>query len=397
MEIFSNIIYNCILPVLEFFRHMLGNYGWAILAVTVVFKLVLLPLSIKQSINAKKSQEGLSKIKPKLDNLKKDFEQKKEKYKDDPAKLLDMQKDFQAKLFEMYKSNGGFNPLSGCLPMLAQFPILLALFWTFSQSPFQASIMDVGLSATDKAPTHQTDKTYQSKKVNFIGANGRRGQFRLETDIPDNKKLIVGESYNLQIKQISGDTEIIIEPADFYWNILASNQKPTTYPSKQYLDSINEATEHWYDGVIQLEDTETPWEKKLTALKPTDGKFSLEAIMMNDRARQPFLFIKDLGHVGLYDAPSKTIHWDMIILWLLVVGSFAVSSKFMSGQAPQMPSLDNNQEKIQKNIQMMLPLMFGVIFAFIPVPGAVFVYFLITNVFQTAQTVLINKFTKAQS
>lgn len=95
----------------------ISAYAVAIIITTIIFKLILLPLSLKQTNSMKKIQE----IQPKLAELQK-------KYKNDPQTL-------QAKTMELYKENK-VNPFGGCLPLLIQMPIIIAFFRVL-QDPVQ--------------------------------------------------------------------------------------------------------------------------------------------------------------------------------------------------------------------------------------------------------------------
>ncbi|MCL1873342.1 MAG: YidC/Oxa1 family membrane protein insertase [Clostridiales bacterium] len=87
----------------------LPNYALAILLFTIIIKTVLYPLSIKQM----RSTREMQKVQPKITEIN-------EKYKNDPQKK-------NAELAKIYQEEG-INPLSGCLPLLLQMPILFALF-----------------------------------------------------------------------------------------------------------------------------------------------------------------------------------------------------------------------------------------------------------------------------
>lgn len=98
-----------IFMIVEFFYGLLGNFGLAILALTVVVKLVMFPL-------ANKSYESLSKMRtlqPKMEEIKK-------KFKDDPQKQ-------QQETMALYQREK-INPLAGCLPILVQIPVFYALY-----------------------------------------------------------------------------------------------------------------------------------------------------------------------------------------------------------------------------------------------------------------------------
>jgi len=95
--------------VLEFFFGLVGNFGVAILLLTVAVKLVLFPL-------ANKAYESMSRMR----NLQPKMEEIRAKHKEDPAKQ-------QQEIMAMYQREK-VNPLAGCWPMLVQIPIFYALY-----------------------------------------------------------------------------------------------------------------------------------------------------------------------------------------------------------------------------------------------------------------------------
>ncbi len=95
--------------VLEWLHGLVGNWGWAIVLVTLLIKLILFPLSYKGMM----SMQKLKDLAPQMKELK-------EKYAKEPQKM-------NAKMMEMYKKNGA-NPMGGCLPMLLQIPIFFAIY-----------------------------------------------------------------------------------------------------------------------------------------------------------------------------------------------------------------------------------------------------------------------------
>lgn len=95
--------------LLSYFYKLLGNFGVAILLLTVLIKLLLLPLAYK----GYKGMNRLKEMQPRMQVLR-------EKFKDDTAA-------FQKNLMEMYKKEG-VNPLAGCLPLLLQMPVFFALY-----------------------------------------------------------------------------------------------------------------------------------------------------------------------------------------------------------------------------------------------------------------------------
>jgi YidC/Oxa1 family membrane protein insertase len=95
--------------ILAWIYDIVGNYGLSIIVLTVVIKVVLLPLGVKQI----KSMQAMQSIQPKVKELQKKYKGNKEKVQQETMKL--------------YKE-AGVNPLGGCLPLLLQFPILIAMY-----------------------------------------------------------------------------------------------------------------------------------------------------------------------------------------------------------------------------------------------------------------------------
>ena len=94
---------------------LLGNWGWAIIAIVVVLKALLFPLSAKQY----QSMAKMRAVQPRIEALK-------ERYGDDRQKFAMAQ-------MELYKKEK-INPAAGCLPMLIPIPIFLALYWVLVES-----------------------------------------------------------------------------------------------------------------------------------------------------------------------------------------------------------------------------------------------------------------------
>lgn len=97
--------------ILEFFHDHVGlSWGFSIVALTVVVRLVLLPLTIKQF----KSMQRLAKLQPELKKIQ-------EQHKGDPERR-------NKEMMRFYKENK-VNPFASCLPLLAQLPVFLSLFY----------------------------------------------------------------------------------------------------------------------------------------------------------------------------------------------------------------------------------------------------------------------------
>jgi YidC/Oxa1 family membrane protein insertase len=95
--------------LLAWLYDLTGNFGFAIIILTIVFRIVLLPLGIKQI----KSMQAMQALQPKIKEIQKKYKGNKQKVQEQTMKL-----------YQEY----GVNPLGGCLPLLLQFPILIAMY-----------------------------------------------------------------------------------------------------------------------------------------------------------------------------------------------------------------------------------------------------------------------------
>ncbi len=109
-------LYNFLARILTGLYDLTGNFGLAIIGITILTKIVTLPLTLKQD----KSMRAMKEIQPEIEKLK-------AKYKDEPKVL-------NQKTMELYKEKK-INPAGGCLPLLIQMPILFALFGVLRTNP----------------------------------------------------------------------------------------------------------------------------------------------------------------------------------------------------------------------------------------------------------------------
>lgn len=133
--------------------YLVGNFGWAVILVTIIIKLILFPLVWPSLKSAKKIRE----IQPKLNKLK-------EKYGKDKQAMAKAQ-------MELYKQEG-INPLSGCLPQILQIVVLLLFFSAFN--------MVTGFSGRTKGsveqinaqliPSFRIDENFKFN-LNFFGSD----------------------------------------------------------------------------------------------------------------------------------------------------------------------------------------------------------------------------------
>ncbi|WP_152657873.1 membrane protein insertase YidC [Oceanobacillus sp. CFH 90083] len=105
-----------------------GNYGIAIVLITIIIRFVLMPFFIRQAKNSKDSQKKMAVMKPEMDQIQKNY-----KGKSSTEDQLNMQRE----LSELYKKHD-FNPVkmaAGCLPLLLQMPILIGFYYAIMRTP----------------------------------------------------------------------------------------------------------------------------------------------------------------------------------------------------------------------------------------------------------------------
>jgi YidC/Oxa1 family membrane protein insertase len=95
--------------LLQYIHDYVGNWGWTIVLVTILIKLILYPLSYKGMVSMNKLKE----LSPRIKEIQ-------EKYKNDKQKS-------GAKMMEFYKKEG-VNPMGGCLPILLQIPVFFSIY-----------------------------------------------------------------------------------------------------------------------------------------------------------------------------------------------------------------------------------------------------------------------------
>ncbi|RDI43188.1 membrane protein insertase YidC [Falsibacillus pallidus] len=102
-----------------------GNYGIAIIIITILIRTILLPLTLKTYKNQQQMKSKMEVLKPEMDKI-----QKKLKAEKSPEK----QRELQAEMMGLYKKHG-VNPLNmGCLPILIQMPIWMGLYYAIRSS-----------------------------------------------------------------------------------------------------------------------------------------------------------------------------------------------------------------------------------------------------------------------
>lgn len=331
---------NIMLPILDFFYGIVPSYGFGIIALTLVVRLAVYPLSAGQIRNMRKMRITQPLMKKRQEEIQK-------KYKDNPQKQ-------QEEMGKMMQEFG--NPLAGCLPLLLQMPILFALFATLRGSPFSDINYTVDVQVFPQEQIERiVPQPYSTKAQNVFVSEGNHQQ--VTAILPTGNKLAVGENEKIELQTPEGKSlETLVAEYE------ASNIQPKWEITKgQERISINENGE-------------------VTALAVGDA--SIKVTIPGIAANKGFLFIEALGRTGVTGEGGK-IHWDILAM-VLFFGLSIYLNQELSGSGQS-----NSGNEQQQTVNKITPIIFSGMFLFFPLPAGVLMYIVLANVFQTIQTVIL--------
>lgn len=104
-------------------------WGWAIIALTLIIRIFLLPLAIKQI----RSMRSMQALQPKIKEIQKKHKVSRDLMKKDPDQYRAKKQKLNEEMMALYQKEG-VNPAASCLPLLAQAPVFIALFWVLRES-----------------------------------------------------------------------------------------------------------------------------------------------------------------------------------------------------------------------------------------------------------------------
>ncbi len=332
---------NVMLPIIDLFYSIVPSYGLAIVALTLVVRFALYPLSAGSIRNMRRMRI----VQP---LMQKRMQEVKERYKDDPQKQQE----------EMMKTQQEFgNPLAGCLPLLVQMPVLLALFATLRGSPFSSANYTVNLQIF---PAEQIERiqpqAFATQPQNIYVSDGEH--VKVAAILPGGNKMAVGETIKIEYQTPDGKP---------FQQLLAEHPETKLVPE-------------W--KVTKGEDrVKIDPEGNIQALQP--GDVTITASIPGLAADKGFLFIDALGRVGAID-PDGTVHWDIVAM-IVAFGVSLYVSQILSGQN------STNANPQQDTVNKITPVIFSGMFLFFPLPAGVLMYMVIGNIFQTLQTYILSR------
>ncbi len=338
-----DLISRSMLFLLENLKLVVGNYGWAIVVLTILVRVALWPLSASQT----KSMQMMQILQPKMKQLQ-------DRYKADPQKL-------QAEMMKLYKEYK-FNPLGGCLPMLVQFPIFIGLYWALYNPHFMAFGDPTFLRFIHLKHTSVVSHAGLSfdGKMNIAEKQGGFMGFGRDRIVADAQmKVILTDGKTLSLKVPDPNKILTVLPKspqpDIPLTILVSFEKLG-------LDGYQNMTKAIDMTVVNAATKEA---EKIEFV-PQKGNNMLQTT---------------LPTVGGKDVP----HFDVLFLVILFALTSVWSQKLMSAQTP---STGNQQ---QQQLMKLMPLMFSFVLLIFPIPSGALLYMDTNSLFQIFQTWYLQK------
>lgn len=333
---------NIMLPILDFFYGIVPSYGFGIIALTLVIRLALYPLSAGQIRNMRKMRITQPLMKERQEEIQR-------KFKNDPKK----QQEEMAKLMQEFG-----NPLAGCLPLLFQMPILFALFATLRGSPF-ADInytTDIQILPPDQIE-RIVPQPYATKPQNIFVDEGVH--YPISAILPAGNRVGVGDRIDIAFQTAEGKS----------LDQLVADRPNSDLTPQLSVTKGSERIEVREDGTLE-------------AIAP--GEATVQGTIPGIAANKGFLFIKALGQVGV-TAEDGSINWDILGMILFFGVSIYINQELSGSSSGGGGSSAQQQQTVNK----ITPLIFSGMFLFFPLPAGVLMYIVMANIFQTIQTVIL--------
>lgn len=332
-----NIINQAMLYLLNTLHDFVHSYGLAIVLLTILIRAVLWPLNSSQTRSMRKMQE----LQPKLKALQ-------EKYKDNPQKM-------QESLMKFYKENS-FNPMAGCLPLLVQLPIFIALYGVLSSPQFLAETVNESFLGL----------TNLSKTLQSHAGKSMDGTFNVERD----DYFIGAQTATLTYTDGKTTEQGVKDPNA----LIHFTPKPVRigYPVRMVLDLKALDLSEDYKNLVR----------------------SVTLLVINGKSREMERIRFDSVNGTLTQevptAPAKSgMNMDVLVLILIYATLTLLYQQMMTGRQPK-PAKDDPAAAMQSPAMKLMPLMFVVMMFFFPIPAGAMIYLVVTTALMLIQTMWVN-------
>ena len=326
------------IELLKGLAHFVGNYGIAIIVLTIIVRIALWPLNVSQQ----RSMKTMQTLQPKMKAIQ-------DRYKNDPQKM-------QQKMMEFYKEHK-FNPMGGCLPLLIQMPIFILLYSALMSPQFIQMAGDTSFLFVNRLDT-------TLRATAGISNDGVMGASQYDN-------FILGKTAKVVLKNNDVLDNVKIDKPNIALEIQGKLVPGENIEFKMSLDHLDLKFSQ-LDNIATAEMSITDLNTKETE------KVNFE--------RKEGLLIASVPSIAV----QRSFHWDILVLIALFGLTMYLSQKIMMSTQNN-SSQDPTQQAIQKSMGTFMPIMIIGTFIIIPIPAGVFLYLITSNLIQILQTVIVNK------
>jgi len=322
---------------LSLLAKFVGNYGLAIILLTIIVRAAMWHLNVQQQ----RSMKMMQTLQPKLKAIQ-------DRYQSNPQVM-------QQKMMEFYKEHK-FNPMGGCLPLLIQMPIFILLYSALISPQFIQVAGD----------------------QHFLFVKSLATTMRATAGISDNGVLGAAKGDTF----ILGNTATVYLPDETLKNVKVTDPAQGVEIQGELIPGKD------VDLAVSLDHIKLKFSQQ-----DKIEKADLTVTNSNIRENETITFVRD-GGVLKATVPTtpvnKTLHWDVILLIVLFAITMFISQKIMMAMN-KTDSTDPTQQALQKSMGTFMPLMIIATFVIIPIPAGVLLYLITSNIIQILQTIIINK------
>lgn len=329
--------------LLSTLHSLVGNYGLAIVLLTVLIRVVLWPLNSAQTRSMRKMQE----LQPKLKALQ-------EKYRDNPQKM-------QEAMMKFYSENS-FNPMAGCLPMLVQLPIFIGLYGALSSPHFLAETVHEKFLFLNNL----------SSTLHSHAGEPLDGKFNVEkndTFSADKSVKLVMNDGSVQEQEVSDAQHLI--------RVFPKPMMPGQ-PVTMTLDFSKLGLSDDYKTLVRSADV-------LVVNNQSHELEKVEFVNQNGKLTQ-----KVATAATSSQDPIQNIRLDVLTLIVIYGALTLLYQKVMTPKTTAAAKDDPAAAAMQSPAMKLMPLMFVVMMFFIPIPAGALIYLVVTTAMMFIQTLWVN-------
>ncbi len=363
----------------------IANIGLCIIVFTIVIKMIMLPMTLKQQRFTKLSAV----MNPEIQAI-----QKKYKNKKDQDSVMKMNKEMSA-IYEKY----GTSPTGGCLQLLIQMPIILALYGVISNIPQYVEDVDYMYKAASSQVIESVDEFYDINELDNItdGKDDTDIDKLLETYYKTKDEVFDKDSSLDKLKE--DFINVSVSNSDLWDQIYASYDD-----ADEIIDKLSALSSEEWEALLTLEDEngelvyndEKELIEKYSKYDESQWNLLKENLESDEKGieekKNDIESVYEFGWINLSISPGANM--NIGIWWALLIPIFSALSQWLSmkiSSANQtQAATDNPMGSSMKAMSYTMPIM-SAVFCY-SLPAGLGLYWVISAVVQCIQQLAINKY-----